>query len=136
MTAGLVAARLTARPGSSEVFRGGVVAYAGDLKRSALGVSEATLADHGAVSPETARAMAAGAKRLLNVDVAVAVTGSAGPDPQEHPPGTVVIAVETPDDGRARMLRLPGDRERVRAYATTAALHLTRLALTGSWWGS
>ncbi len=135
MTAGIVAARLTGRPGSSEVFRGGVVAYAGDLKRSTLAVPEATLTDHGAVSPETALAMAAGARRLLAVDVAVAVTGSAGPDPQEHPPGTVVIAVETPDDARARVLRLPGDRERVRAYAATAALQLTRMALTGTWWG-
>jgi nicotinamide-nucleotide amidase len=65
----------------------------------------------------------------------VSVTGSAGPDPQDQPVGTVVVAVRTPDDVRAQTLRMPGDRERVRTYTTTAALHLTRLALEGASWG-
>ncbi|RZV43277.1 MAG: damage-inducible protein CinA, partial [Acidimicrobiia bacterium] len=64
----------------------------------------------------------------------VAVTGSAGPDPQEREVGTMVVAVATPDDARARTFRMPGDRERVRTYTTTAALHLVRLAVTGEWW--
>ena len=79
-------------------------------------------------------------KRLLDalrdVDLAVAVTGSAGPDPQEQPVGTVIIAVATPDGTRVKTLRLPGDRERVRTFATTAALHLTRMSLLGIAWGS
>jgi len=134
MTAGLVAGRLTARPGSSKVVRGGAVTYSTDLKESVLGVGRDIIDTHGVVSAETALAMAAGARRLLDADVAVAVTGSAGPDPQEQPPGTVVLAVETPEDARARTLKLPGDRERVRTYATTAALHLVRLAVRGHWW--
>lgn len=135
MTGGMVAARITSVPGASKSFRGGVVAYATDVKLSLLHVPRETVTDHGVVSPETALAMAAGAQETLEVDVAIAVTGSAGPDPQEQPPGTVVIAVATPADARARTLRLPGDRERVRAYATTAALQLCRLGLTGRWWG-
>ncbi|HEY5578832.1 MAG TPA: CinA family protein, partial [Acidimicrobiia bacterium] len=70
----------------------------------------------------------------VGADVAVAVTGSAGPDQLERPTGTMVVAVRTPEGLRARTLRLPGDRERVRAYATTSALHLTRLAVEGAWW--
>lgn len=136
MTAGLIASRLTATPGSSAVFRGGIVAYATDLKRSALAVPDDVIDTHGVVSAETALAMAAGLKEAIDVDVAVAITGSAGPDPQEQPPGTVCIAVHTPDDARARVLKLPGDRERIRTYASTAALHLTRLAITGAWWRS
>ena len=79
-------------------------------------------------------AMARGARDVIGVDVAVAVTGAAGPDPHDAPPGTMVIGVATPEGARARTLRLPGDRERVRTYATTSALHLVRLAITGAWW--
>jgi nicotinamide mononucleotide (NMN) deamidase PncC len=78
--------------------------------------------------------MASGARELLGVEVAVAVTGSAGPEPLEKPVGTVYIGVATPDDVRAREIRFTGDRERIRAYASTAALHLTRLGLIGRWW--
>jgi nicotinamide mononucleotide (NMN) deamidase PncC len=78
--------------------------------------------------------MAEGGRRLLDADVVVAVTGSAGPEPLEKPPGTVIIAVATPEDARARELRMPGDRERVMTYGTTSALHLTRLAVSGRWW--
>ena len=86
------------------------------------------------VDEATAVEMATGARELLGVDVAVAVTGSAGPDAMEKPPGTIVVGVATPDDVRAKEMRYPGDRERVRVYGTTAALQLTRLGLIGRWW--
>jgi nicotinamide-nucleotide amidase len=130
MTGGMVAARLTALPGSSAVMKGGLVAYHPELKQRLLGVSEV----HEVVNEETAMAMADGARKLLEVDVAVAVTGSAGPDPLEKPAGTVIVAVATPQQVRGREIRFTGDRERVRTYGTTAALHLTRLALIGRWW--
>jgi nicotinamide-nucleotide amidase len=133
-TGGLVSAALTSVPGSSEVVRGGIVAYHPELKTRLLGVDPAILDGFGLVSAETALAMAAGARRALGADVAVAVTGSAGPDALEQPVGTMVIAVETPEGSRARVSRSPGDRERVRVYTTTAALHLLRLGLTGEWW--
>ncbi len=132
VTGGGVAQRITGVPGSSEVFRGSVVAYATDLKRSLLGVEDLS---HGVVSEETARAMAIGARRALEVDVAIALTGSAGPEPQEQPPGTVVVGIVTPEGEWARTLHLPGDRERVRVYAATAALQLARLAVSGTWNG-
>ncbi len=132
-TGGLVAGRLTSVAGSSEVFRGSIVAYATDLKRSLLAVDEATLGA-GVVTEPTALAMAMGARERLGVDVAVAVTGFAGPSGDE--PGTMVVAIATPEDARARTLRLPGDRERVRTYTVTSAVHLLRLALTGEWWGA
>lgn len=133
-TGGLVAAALTAVPGSSRVFRGGVVAYDATAKTRLLGVDQEILTVHGLVSAETAMAMAVGACRVLGAEVAVAVTGSAGPEPMEQPVGTMFIAVATPDGVRSRKLRLPGDRERVRVYATTAALHAVRLAVSGEWW--
>ncbi len=80
--------------------------------------------------------MAEGARERLNADVVVAVTGSAGPDPQDRPVGTVMVSVVTPDDSKVRTLTLPGDRERVRAFASTAALHLLRMSLQGVDWGS
>jgi nicotinamide-nucleotide amidase len=133
-TGGLIAARLTEVPGASKVFRGGVVAYAPELKAALLGVDEAWLRGHGLVSEATARRMAEGAADRLGAEAAIAVTGSAGPEPLEQPVGTMVVAVLTPEDLRATTLRFPGDRERVRAYATTAALHLARLAVGGEWW--
>ena len=135
-TGGLVAGRITSVPGASTVFRGSIVSYATELKESLLGVPASTIATHGVVSEPVAVAMAEGAADRLDVDVAVSVTGSAGPDPQERPVGTVVIAVKTPDGVRVRTLTLPGDRERIRTFATTAALHLTRMTLQGVDWGS
>ena len=132
-TGGLLAGRLTATPGSSDVFRGSIVAYAEDLKRDLLEVDDATLAT-GVVSEETALAMAQGARRRLEVDVAVSVTGFAGPSGDA--PGTMIVAVATPERAQARTLRMPGDRERVRTYTVTAGMHLLRLGLTGDWWGS
>lgn len=130
MTGGLVAAELTSEPGSSEFVMGGLVAYDEELKQRLLGVSDI----HEVVNVETAIEMARGGRELLQTDVVVSVTGSAGPDPKEKPVGTVIIAVATPENAMARELRLPGDRERVRVYGTTSALHLTRLAISGQWW--
>ena len=132
-TAGMIAARITSVPGASRFFRGGVVVYATDLKSSLLDVPMEVLED-GVVGEATALFMAEGAAERLGADVAVAVTGSAGPDPQEREIGTMVIAVHTPEGSGVRVLRLPGDRERIRTYATTAALHLVRLAVVGEWW--
>ena len=78
--------------------------------------------------------MAMGGRQLLGADVVVSVTGSAGPEPLEKPPGTMVVAVATPDHVQSREMRMVGDRERVRTYAVTNALQLTRLALIGKWW--
>jgi nicotinamide-nucleotide amidase len=130
MTGGMVSARLTELPGSSVVVKGGLVAYDSELKQRLLGLTDVTEV----VTTEAALAMARGAQGLLGVDVAVAVTGSAGPEPMEKPVGTVIVGVATPDDARARELRFSGDRERLRTYGTAAALHLTRLALIGRWW--
>jgi nicotinamide-nucleotide amidase len=132
-TGGLVAARLTSIPGASAFYRGSVVTYAPDLKTSLLGVGDLSA---GLVSETTALAMAEGALKTLNVDVAVAVAGSAGPEPLEQPVGTMVMAVATPEGSRSRTVKFPGDRERVRVYSATTALHLVRLAVTGEWWTS
>jgi nicotinamide-nucleotide amidase len=129
-TAGIVASRLTSIPGSSATFRGSIGAYAPDLKISVLGVAQDTLDEHGVVSEQTALEMAHGARRVLGVDVAVAVTGSAGPAPLETEPGTMCVAVVTPEGASSRTFRMPGDRERVRTYTATAALHMVRLAIS------
>lgn len=127
-TGGLVAARLTSVPGSSASFVGSVVAYADAVKTAELDVSEELLAEHGAVSPEVAEAMAEGARRRLGADIAVAVTGVAGPDggTPEKPVGLVHVYVSGPDGSRARTLDVPGERAQVRARATVTALHLLR----------
>lgn len=130
MTGGMVAAALTSTPGSSAYMRGGLVAYDPELKAKLLGVSDIETV----VDPQTAIEMAIGGRDLLGADVVVAVTGSAGPEPLEQPPGTIFIAVSTPEDTRVRELHMPGDRERVMTYGTTSALHLARLAVSGIWW--
>ena len=132
MTGGLVSAALTSLPGSSSVVRGGLVAYDPELKRKLLAVEDISAV----VNAETAEAMANRGRDFLEVDVCVSVTGSAGPEPLEEPPGTIFIAVATPDRVAARRLTMVGDRERVRTFAVTSALHLTRLALIGKWWNS
>jgi competence/damage-inducible protein CinA-like protein len=133
-TGGMVAVRLTDVPGSSASFVGGVVAYADEVKRDELGVSEELLAEHGAVSAEVAAAMAEGARRRLGVDVAVAVTGIAGPDggAPEKPVGRVHLHAAGPEGSLARILDLPGEREQVRHRATVTALHLLRALLLES----
>jgi len=131
MTGGLLTGRLTDLPGSSRFVAGGVVPYDSRLKQSLLGVGDITHV----VNEETAAAMATSVKELLDVEVGLSVTGSAGPDPLEKPAGTIVFGVSTPEDTRTREVRMVGDRERIRIYAVTTALQLTRLALTGKWWG-
>ena len=111
-----------------------MVAYTPEIKERLLGVSSEQISEHGVVSEPVAEAMAVGVARLLEADVAVGLTGSAGPERLEHDVGTVVIGVSTPEGSAARTMRLPGDRERVRAYASTAALHLVRRAVAGEWW--
>lgn len=125
LTGGLVAADLVAVPGASTVLRGAVVAYATDVKASLLGVDAGLLARRGAVDPQVATAMAEGARAGLGADVGLATTGVAGPAAQDgHPPGTVHVAVVTPDASRVRSLQVPGDRADVRAAACAAVLAL------------
>ena len=133
-TGGMVAARITSVPGSSSVYKGSVVAYDEAVKIDTLGVDPALIASRGVVSEEVAQALAEGAARKLHADVVIAVTGAAGPGALGRTAGTMIVAVRTPDGSRARTLAMPGDRERVRTYTTTAALHLARLAVTGSSW--
>jgi nicotinamide-nucleotide amidase len=130
LTAGLVTARLADVPGASTVLRGGVVAYASDLKASLLGVDPALLAEHGPVAAEVAVQMACGARERLGADVAVATTGVAGPDPQgDQPPGTVFVATATDDTTRYRGIHLFGPREQVRRETVDLALGLLLQAL-------
>jgi nicotinamide-nucleotide amidase len=131
-TGGMVAARLTSIPGSSDVFLGAVVAYADGIKGAELGVPAETLREHGAVSRETALAMAEGARERLGVDVAVSVTGVAGPDggTEEKPVGLVHLAAVGPDGSLAHEFNVPGDRATIRSRSTVIALHLLRRLLT------
>lgn len=125
LTGGLVSATLVDVPGASAVLRGAVVAYSTDLKATLLGVDPVLLEQRGAVDPDVARAMAIGVRARLGADVGLATTGVAGPDPQDgHPPGTVHVAVSTPDGTHVRSLRLTGDRAAVRAQSADAVLAL------------
>jgi nicotinamide-nucleotide amidase len=110
------------------VFLGGVVAYSDEAKRSQLDVPEETLEQYGAVSAETAAAMAAGARKRFGADVSVAVTGIAGPGggTPEKPVGLVYLAVEAPGVASTERIVVPGDRDAVRARATALALHMLR----------
>lgn len=133
-TAGMLAARLTERPGSSDYVAGGVVAYANEAKSGLLGVDPVLIAEHGAVSAEVAEAMAAGALERFAADTAVAITGVAGPGggTEDKPVGTVWFCVML-GDGTAvtRCVRVPGERADVRERSTTVAMHLLRRALLG-----
>lgn len=133
-TGGMVAERITSVAGASQVFVGSVVAYTPTLKTSLLGVPAGLIEGEGVVSEEVALAMAEGGAARLGAEVVVAVTGSAGPEPDGAPVGTMVVAVRTPERSAARTFRMPPDRERARALTSTAALQLMRLALTGEWW--
>jgi nicotinamide-nucleotide amidase len=126
LTGGLVAARLVNVPGASGWFRGGVVTYASDLKHALLDVPAGPV-----VSEEAAAAMATGVQRVMEADVGLAVTGVAGPDPQEgQPPGTVFLAVAMgPGDPITAPVRLPGDRERIRQFSCISLLDLLRRTL-------
>ena len=133
-TGGMIGVRLTDVPGSSEVYLGGVIAYSDDVKRRELDVPDEVLQQHGAVSDETAAAMAQGARVRFAADIAVSVTGIAGPGGGTHekPVGLVYIAVESSRGMAARSGVLPGDREAIRVRATALALHLLRTVVTQS----
>jgi nicotinamide-nucleotide amidase len=130
-TGGMVAERITSVPGSSDVFVGSVVAYADEVKARELGVPAHVLERHGAVSAETAAAMAAGARKRLGTDVAVSVTGIAGPGgaTADKPVGLVYVHAVSPGGTRSADFVLPGDRETIRRRATVTALHLVRRLL-------
>ena len=127
-TGGLLGARLTAVPGSSDVVLGGVIAYSNAIKRSMLGVPEAVLAQHGAVSEPVVRVMATGCRTATEASIGIAITGIAGPGggTEEKPVGTVWIASDLDGDVEARCLRLIGDRAEVRQRAAQAALEMVR----------
>ena len=133
-TGGLVEARLTAVPGASDVFTGGLVAYADTVKREQLGVPSEVLETHGAVSEESARAMAAGAARVFGAGCAVAVTGIAGPGggTPDKPVGTVWIAALVDGSTTALKRTFPGSREDIRRRSAQAALDLLRRRLIGA----
>ena len=134
-TGGLLAARLTERPGSSKYFLGAIVAYSNEAKVVRAGVSRALIETHGAVSAEVARALADGARAQLGADVGVGITGVAGPGggTDEKPVGlvwlSVTIGAHPPVDPITRSINLPGGRADVRERATTIAMHLVRRAL-------
>ena len=128
VTGGLIASRLTAVAGASDVVRGAVVSYASEVKREVLGV-----ADGPVVSDEAAEQMALGACHLLGADVAVSVTGVAGPERQEgQPVGTVFLGVAIDGEASSFYVRLPGDRERIRQFACISVLDLLRRRLLGA----
>jgi nicotinamide-nucleotide amidase len=127
LTGGLLAAALVEVPGASAVFRGGIVAYATDLKAALLGVPGALLERHGAVHPEVAAAMASGVRTRLNATFGLATTGVAGPDPADgQPVGTVFIAASSAWGQTPRRLRLDGGRATIRAQ--TVVMSLKQLA--------
>lgn len=134
LTGGLVAASVVAVPGASAVFRGGIVAYATDLKARLLGVDAMLLDAHGPVHPRVARQMADGVRRAVGdgepADVGIATTGIAGPDsPDGQPVGTVHVAVSTPLGSRVESLLLEGDRDDIRTVAAARAIALALDAL-------
>ncbi|MFD9423402.1 MULTISPECIES: CinA family protein [unclassified Streptomyces] len=126
LTGGLVAAELTSVPGASQSFRGAVTAYATPLKRDVLGVDGTLLAERGAVDPDVARGMAAGARRLLGADWGVSTTGVAGPEAQEGKPvGTVYVALSGPSGiEKVTALRLHGGRADIRRETVRSVLEL------------
>ena len=130
LTGGLVAAALTSVPGASVVVRGGIIAYAADLKAALLGVSGDLLARNGPVDPRVAAAMAAGVRERLGASYGVSTTGVAGPGPADgKPQGTVFIGVDGPSGGAGSGLLLSGGRQEVREATVRAALSLLVSAL-------
>jgi nicotinamide-nucleotide amidase len=131
-TGGMLGMRLTAIPGSSDVVDGGVIAYHNDVKVNQLGVRQETLVAHGAVSEETAREMASGLRAKFGVDIAVSITGIAGPGggSPEKPVGTFCVGVDVRGNVRSIRTAAVGDRHEVRQRASQAALNLVRRALT------
>jgi nicotinamide-nucleotide amidase len=133
-TGGLLAARLTDRPGSSAYFLGGVVPYANEAKSALVGVDPELIERFGAVSTEVAEALADGAVARFGAEVGVGITGIAGPDggSEEKPVGLVCFSITTREGGRlTRSAQLPGGRIDIRERATTVAMHLLRRLLRG-----
>ena len=133
-TGGLIARRITALPGASRVYRGGVVSYWTEVKAAVLGVPQDILDQYGAVSEPTARAMAEGARRITGADIAVSVTGVAGPDPDErgNPVGLVFIGLATPDGTFCRRTESGRrTRDRIQDLSANHALDMVRRYLTG-----
>lgn len=125
LTGGLVCATLVTVPGASTVVRGGVVAYAPDLKSSLLGVDPALIAERGTVDADVAAAMARGARDRLDATYGLATTGVAGPDASEgKPAGTVHIAIAGPGGVETRLLALSGDRDTIRERTVAALLSM------------
>ena len=126
MTGGGIGAALTAVPGSSAVYKGGVVSYTDKVKKTVLGVDAELLNQYGAVSAPVAQAMAAGVRQLISASIAVSVTGLAGPggDKFGNPVGTVFIGFESDGFSIVKQCRFSGDREAVRAQAVDEALKL------------
>ena len=125
-TGGMIGAALTAVPGSSAVYKGGVICYTNEIKANVLGVSREVLEQHGAVSKPVAAAMAAGVRKLMAADVAVSVTGLAGPGGDEYgnPVGTVFIGYEDKNQSFVEKFLFEGDRETVRNQTIDAALRI------------
>ncbi|MDY2778201.1 MAG: CinA family protein [Collinsella sp.] len=125
-TAGMVASTLASVPGASSALKGGAVTYCDEIKNKVLGVSSETLRIHSAVSHETAREMADGARRLFDVDVAISLTGYAGPGggTELDPAGTIYIGVSSRLGTDSLRCSLPGDRDAVRHEATRRAIQL------------
>ena len=126
LTGGGIGAAITAVSGASAVYKGGIISYTNEVKRGVLGVSPQTLELHGAVSCRTAEEMAIGARKLLKSDVAVSVTGLAGPGGDEYgnPVGTVCIGYCDENESFAVKYHFDGDREAVRNQTIRAALEL------------
>jgi len=132
-TGGYIAHRITSIAGSSNYFKGSVIAYANEVKKQQLGVSETTLQQHGAVSEETVKEMLKGVTEKLQTNVAIAVSGIAGPDggSEEKPVGTVWIAVGNAEKTYCRKVNLPGNRQQVITLTAVVALEMLRKYLKG-----
>src|SRR3954469_1231517 len=127
-TGGLMAGRLTDLAGSSAYVLGGLVVYSNEAKTALAGVPAALIERHGAVSPQVAAALAAGARSALEADIGIGITGVAGPGggSEAKPVGTVCISISSATDAEERTVRLPGGRADVRDRTTTVALHMLR----------
>jgi nicotinamide-nucleotide amidase len=135
VTGGLVTAALTDVAGASVVVRGGVLAYATDLKAQVLGVDPVLLAQVGAVDADVAQQMAAGVRSLMGATYGLATTGVAGPDPVgDKPVGMVYVAVVGPGSSRVKALSLSGDRADIRAQSVRAVLALLAEELGAQHW--
>jgi PncC family amidohydrolase len=127
-TAGRIADRITNVPGSSDYFKGSVVAYSNEVKTAVVGVKKATLENYGAVSEQTAREMARGGRKLLNVDICVSDTGIAGPSgaTPEKPVGLFYLGLAAEDESLSQKHVFPGNREENKLDAAEAALNMLK----------